>query len=215
MLRERIIGLGEEEQCPYERPFLQRHLLRALSVGIRDNNIRFDLKEVFANPQVTDEELLLKAITEAANREKERLSRLGLKEAVSVAAITHNTPTHTPTAAEVKTLEAKKKRENKMQAQINELQVKSEKHERKLAEMEETSGLRHAEIMSVLTAKNTSGGGSGGYQQGGRVSKSAKGFSFKCQECKDNNRPRCSHCFKCCKSGHRVADCPEDSEEEN
>ena len=202
VLRERIIELGEEEQCPYERPFLQRHLLRALSVGIRDNNIRFDLKEVFANREATDEELL-KAITESVNREKERLSRLSLSTPVTVA----STSAKSQSPAEAKSLDNKRKRENQMQIQINELQVKSERQEKKLAEMEEQSTKRHAEIMAVLSNNanvNQIQGGSG-------VADPPRRKVWRCQNCYDNKIMRCNHCFKCCQSGHQIADCPEEN----
>ena len=203
VLRERIIELGEEEECPYERPFLQRHLLRALSVGIRDNNIRFDLKEVFSNREATDEELL-KAITESVNRENERLSRMG-SEPIVVA----STSAKSKSSAEATSLEHKRKRENQMQVQIKELQAKSEKQERKLAEMEEQSSLRHAEIMSVL-----SNNGNVNQQQNGFVPPAQMQRKvWKCKNCYANKIQRCNHCFKCCQSGHQKADCPEEENE--
>ena len=58
VLRERIMDLGEEEGCSYERQFLQRHLFRALSVGISNNNIRFDLKEMLDKREASDYELM-------------------------------------------------------------------------------------------------------------------------------------------------------------
>ena len=58
VLRERIMDLGEEEGCSYEREFLQRHLFRALSVGISNNNIRFDLKEMLDKREASDYELM-------------------------------------------------------------------------------------------------------------------------------------------------------------
>ena len=56
-LRQKVLALGKEEGCPFDATLLQSRFLHTLEVGIRNNNIRTELRDVF-KANLSDEELL-------------------------------------------------------------------------------------------------------------------------------------------------------------
>ena len=53
--REKVLILAKEEDCPYDEKFVQRRFLHVISTGIRNNNIRNDLRHVLQNVHISDE----------------------------------------------------------------------------------------------------------------------------------------------------------------
>ena len=186
-----------------------------LSVGISNNNIRLDLKEMLDKGEATDYELM-KAINEAVHREKERNLRQQavISNAVEAAEYVEPLSIKPPTPAETKTLEIKKKRENLMQVEMKELRAKSDKHEAEMKAMREQNARQHAEIMAMLAsqAANTQGGFLPQHPPPPlppQPPQQKRRPVYKCKNCQDNNVYRCEHCFKCGNAGHRVFECPE------
>ena len=73
--REKVLILAKEEDCPYDEKLVQRRFLHAISTGIRNNNIRNDLRHVLQNVNISDE-YLLRLISEAVINNSERNEKL-------------------------------------------------------------------------------------------------------------------------------------------
>ena len=71
VLRDQVLELRKGESSSSDRMFIQKSMLRALSLGIRNNNIRLRLSAILSNPDVTDGEIF-KAVNEVVAHEKQR-----------------------------------------------------------------------------------------------------------------------------------------------
>ena len=77
-LRQKVLILSKEEDCPYDGTLVRKRFLHALSTGLRNNNVRQELSETFKNLNVSDEELL-KNLTLAVANESEHKQKLSVK----------------------------------------------------------------------------------------------------------------------------------------
>ena len=66
-----MLILAKEEDCPYDEKLVQRRFLHAISTGIRNNNIRNDLRHVLQNVNISNEHLL-QLVSEAVVYNSER-----------------------------------------------------------------------------------------------------------------------------------------------
>ena len=73
--REKVLILAKEEDCPYDDKLVLRRFLHAISTGIRNNNIRNDLRHRLQNVNISDEHLL-QLISEAVINNSERNEKL-------------------------------------------------------------------------------------------------------------------------------------------
>ena len=81
-LCQKIKALSTEEGCPYNEVALRKNLFRTIFTGMRNSNIRIDLRESCKRQDVslvTDEELL-KLVAEAVANEGERTDKLCSKK---------------------------------------------------------------------------------------------------------------------------------------
>ena len=205
-LRQRVFDIGEEEGCVYEKKFVQTRFLHTLAVGIRNSNIRNEIRDILNKIDISDEELL-KSVTDAVANETERSGKLSLKKREPVVSAVE-----AASAATEKPLVEKRKKENHLQVQIQELKTNQEKE---LAALK--NDLR--EIKSALTGNNfglNSACRSDQHQRkdGFRNFNQQKQYlprkSPKCKTCETNNVSRCVHCLKCGSTDHRIAQCQSD-----
>ena len=70
-MREKVLILAKEEDCPFGKGLLQRHFLQAISTGLRNNNIRNDFRPTLENNKISDEHLL-QIVSEAVVNDSER-----------------------------------------------------------------------------------------------------------------------------------------------
>ena len=192
-LRQKVMDLGDEEGCPYDKKLVQTRFLHTLEVGIRNNNIRSELRESLCKVSISDEDLL-KSVTEAVANETERTGKLARKPRDILI-----------NAVETDKVVEKKKKENTLQIQIQELKANQET---------ELASLRNdlREIKSFLTmtenspcSRSRDNCPPSGMQKGGNGSKRR---IYKCSDCNSQGVPKCTHCFVCGSSEHRKAQCP-------
>ena len=213
VLRQKVLDLGEREGCPYDEKLVQTRFLRTLEVGIRNDNIRSELRGLLSNVKISDS-VLMKAVTDAVDHETERSNKLFLKKReTNIFDIEVN-------KVEPK-LNEKKKKDNHLLAQIQELKINQDK---------ELSQMRSdlLEIKSVLSGndnrnfgnpENETRGNRNNYRNDenrnryrGEYGNNNRRRIFKCTNCVQNKVFRCNHCFKCGSEEHRMADCKVDSE---
>jgi len=78
-LRQKVILLSREEDCPYNPKLIQKRFLHALSTGLRNDNLRNELRDCFDQIDISDE-YLLSRITKAVSHESEHLEKLHFKK---------------------------------------------------------------------------------------------------------------------------------------
>ena len=81
--REKVLILPKEEYCPYDEKLVQCRFLRAISIGIRNNNIVMIFATGSKNVNISDEHLLQlvseAVVNKSENNEKLRQHRKDLK----------------------------------------------------------------------------------------------------------------------------------------
>ena len=78
-MRENILILAKEEGCPFDKDLLLWRFLHAISTGLRNNNIRNDLRPTLENNKISDEHLL-QIVFEAVVNDSERHEKLSKEE---------------------------------------------------------------------------------------------------------------------------------------
>ena len=74
-LRQKVYSLSKEEDCPYEIRLVQKRFLHAISTGLKNNNIRHELRDALKTEAISDEELL-DQITKAVANETEHSEKV-------------------------------------------------------------------------------------------------------------------------------------------
>ena len=86
-LRQKVLILSKEEDCPYEKKLVQTRFEHALLTGLKNNNIRYELKTVLRGGTFEDEELL-QELSQLMVNETEHFEKIHSKsKVVSVDAI--------------------------------------------------------------------------------------------------------------------------------
>ena len=71
-LREKVLSLSIEEKCPYDSERLNKTFFRTMFTGMRNLNIRNDLRDKCRDDYNIEDELLMKFVAEAVANEAER-----------------------------------------------------------------------------------------------------------------------------------------------
>ena len=183
-LRQRILDLSNEEGCPYDEILLKKRFFHAIFTGMRNANVRFDLREKCKNDvEMTDEELL-KYISEAMAYDSERNEKLNSnKKSLNSVEIVKK---------ENCDLSKEKKKDNPL-LKIEELKLSQEK---------EMASLRN-EISLLRNALEKS---SQRKFEKNEVKQTRENLRYRkrCQPCETANKVRCFHCFTCDLSGHTI-----------
>ncbi|XP_036423626.1 uncharacterized protein LOC118806323 [Colossoma macropomum] len=197
----RIMGLKQRvllasQQCSsefnYDRRLVQGVFLHTLYQGLNEksNNIRCDIKPYLTDPQVTDD-FILEQITKSATEEAERQKRLtsaGKQRPVTVSS-----------AQEVNT------------DQINQTkltQVDSELQANRTAIMQLTAQVSAlTKSLEKVVTSNGSEMPATHPQSAPKIQPPKVTVKRKCQECIQQGREKCVHCFLCGQAGHRAVGC--------
>ena len=206
VIRDKVISLAEEEGCPQNPSLVKQKFAHTISTGLRNNNIRHDLRGFLKEKHFSDEELL-KVVTEAVANEVEHADKVEKKIGkVNFMDVKSDSPN----------LEKKKNKDPPLPQQIQELKGFYEDEMTKMREeigelktlIQESSNARSRdneleEIKMMLRQPSYRGGrgasnrGSGGFR-----------LNRRCSSCVADDNRICGHCFKCGAGGHRMSDCP-------
>ena len=199
-LRDDILAVAAHEKAVVERKMVQEQCLHGLSVGLRSNTIRMELRQVLSDQTIKDP-VLFKEVTAAAKREKEYLlvqqeqqeaqsnactakKKHGSGNATTAAATTTEDKTSRAILAELQKLTASNEQ---LAAQMN-------------ARVSEMSVLKNDfEEFKKRFADNGGGGAANGGPFRPRV--------LKCPVCEVSGA-YCKHCAHCGEDGHKIRNCP-------
>ena len=87
VLRDEVMSRSSEEGVPQNAQYLRKQFLSSFQTGLRNGNIRNDLRELLRSGTCSDNELL-EEVTEAAKGEKERATKMAeVKRGVDVSLV--------------------------------------------------------------------------------------------------------------------------------
>ena len=190
-LREKVVSLSEEEGCPYDRKLVGQRFSHTVLTGLRNNNIRNELRSFLKRKSFSDE-ALLKVVSEAVTNETEHFEKTEKKNAkvnIIDAIADQGNDKFTKRGKDKDTTQ------NPLPQQIKDMKLL---HEQEMGavkiELQEIKTL----LYDVRKSENVEN-----YRY-----KPRKSFKRKCQNCYTSGAPTCFHCFKCGSSEHRMANCP-------
>ena len=158
---------------------MQSRFLHAIGTGLRNENVRHELKPLLRNADCTDEDLLIK-LNEAVSEETEHIEKVGpRKRAASVNLVAKSEP--------------KPPHPSQLEAEIKELR----------ARLDKLGASSHQPSM-----RSNPGGNASGYTSKPPLSDTTWYRCPDCMKI-DNPNVWCHHCFKCGSSDHVRADCPQ------
>ena len=197
-LRDNIMTLTMEEDCPLGEELVRRRFFHAVSVGLKKDTIRLELRQLLKDGRMTDEDLL-KELSQVVAREAE--NRKKTKNGKNAASNMLNVETE-----EVKReMDDDKCKDSVVLAEIKQLYTKvNELSTRfnKVATKDEITELKR----QVNDSNNENGSGS----RWNRRSNGRRGF-VKCKACEEK-KAFCTHCSVCGSGGHKRNECPTKNE---
>ena len=226
-MRDRILTYSIEENCPLEETVMRTKFLHTMFTGMRNPNIRAELRELCkGNPKIPDQ-TLLKFAAEASKNETERNEKLSsAKNSATISEICKEN--------DLKSKGKEKKEKLNPFTQIEE--VKSS-HAKEIASLRaELLEIKNDILSTAVTSpkeddvrfyrENTDRGqtqnfnrnfrGRGMYRYNNNVSRDKnRGWKNLCEQCVNSNAERCLHCFKCGLEGHRSFKCNTQSNPSN
>ena len=192
-LRERVVSLSCEEECPFDQVMLKKRFFKPLFTGFRHNNVRLELQTILKTGMISDDDLL-QELTLVVSTEQERSSKMKSKTNINSVSDFRDSQNSENLKKESKKTE---KKENSLFVEINKLS----------AQVSELSSIREElnELKTQLAAnKNETSlkdeNLDGKFRQRRRV--------FKCDNCFRMRNRFCNHCFICGASDHRRNECP-------
>ena len=191
-LKQDVTILSRQDPHPYDSSLIQTRFQHALYTGLKNENIRQQLKSSLKQRTITDDELLdeIHEITLAESEHKEKLEKKNDEVLTK--------------PAKVNALGAEEKKQSKAEKANKDFLV----HITKL----HTEQMEKMTALTNMLANNTAfqGGGGGGNQNTGRRNNAGRRGWRRglCPTCVAANVPVCHHCFTCGSTEHKRQDCP-------
>ena len=190
-LRQKVLTLSREENCPFDETLVRKRFFHAIFTGLKHNSIRLELQNVLKAGVLSDEELLAE-ISVTASIELEHINKIKCKSSNQVSAVSHQEKNDSEIIEN-----NKKKKENVLLAEINKLNAKvnelSSSVCNDIREVKEQLALGYNKESLPLKTEFDS------RRRPRRI--------FRCQNCNRSNSSFCNHCFLCGASDHRKKDC--------
>ena len=241
-LKEKILARSNKEGTPFEENMLMNQLMKTLYSGIRNTNIRSEIRENCRGISDMSPPKLIKIVGDAIAIENTRNEKFSGKKAASNICNLE---------AELNTKSSGKNKNNLLPVQVQELKVA---HETQIAEiradMDELKSLLTATVNIISQnnpqqqSQNTSNTTQNWIPRLIPLNPSAQQFlptqqnnlqnmenllrsdthrrnnrngrnRGRCDECVQNNVFRCPHCFVCRGEGHKSTECPARNENGN
>ena len=228
-LRDNIMKVTKSEEEPLTARYVQKRMMRAISVGLRRATVRVELSSVFKNTSMTDADVL-KQVNEVVAWDKENRKKMGDKVEVHALETVEKPKNSNLRGARVRsdstastTTTTKEKdncREDVLVALVQKLETQLETQGNNLQQLQTQMNT----YMNAYHSKDRNkgdgnvGGGSNGDGGGGNSGVGGNGgnsgnnkkkhpFFLKCEYCQINGK-YCTHCSTCGESGHKRHQCP-------
>ena len=195
-LRDNIVTLTKEEDCPLGEELVKRRFFHAVSVGLKKDTIRLELRQLLKNGKMTDEDLL-RELSQVVTREAEHRK---------------------------KTKNGKNASSNMLNVEMEAKRVSDDGDSRVLAEIKQLyskvdelssrfNGVATKDEVTQLKQQvNDSNGSEKGFGTGGSNRRNNVGRRFvKCKVCEEK-KAFCTHCSVCGSGAHKRRECPTKNE---
>ena len=228
-LRDRVLVLSREEKCPLDEKVVATKFFHSLFTGLRNTNVRAELRELCGSNRKIPDNVLLKYASEATKNEQEHNDKMHLsKKHVTISEVSK------VEKSENDLPDKKKKTKENPFVHLEEVKFLQNAHEKEMAAIR----AEMCEMKTLLenTVKGSSennddgkfynGNGNprnfrnlnGGYNsqfrgRGGRGGR-FQNFRYRCRKCVMDNVQKCHHCWKCNGEGHLSFVCPVDQKNE-
>ena len=183
-LRQKVLQLSIEEGCAYNEKLLTKRFHQCMFSGIKNQNIRAELRENVPIGSRIEDEILIKMLSDAVLNETERDEKFSIKPSVKSIESSENSN------------KGNREKKSSLPDQIEEM---------KLSHQREMSALR-ADLNEIKTAILGKPGAHA--QNSQRIDNVVRNRRKRCQNCEQKNWFRCVHCFVCGESDHRMNVCP-------
>lgn len=209
-LRNKVITLSKDEECPFEEKMVGKKFLHSVGVGFRKDTVRLTMENVTKNTALTDEALLrevsIVVAREKENRAKTKTGKNASSNALNTVEMEEKTrETDDPVLKELR----------KLTAQVSNLTTKQTDMEKKLEEVK----YRQVDVFGADYQPQDNSGrggynrGGGGYNRGGSGYNRGRGgynggrrWFVKCDPCEKSGE-FCRHCLNCGSTEHKRMDC--------
>ena len=201
-LRNKIMLITKDEDCPLGEALVKKRFFYTLSVGFQKDSIRLEMMNVLKNQMLEDEELV-REVKEVVNRDNEHKKKCKSKMTMVNALdgdwkANAECKSDTTVLAEICKLTAKVNELSKMRGEMEELR----KHiYQKESNQGESSGYR----------RDDRGKGDGSNQWNDERNSKGRRKFVKCGECEKTNA-FCTHCSKCGSGDHKRNLCTQKNE---
>ena len=231
-LREKALTLSKEEKCPLDEENLKKRFFQSMFTGMRNSNIRFELRERCKNDFKTSDEILLKYVSETCAQETERNEKFVVAKKNATVNLLNTDDHDSKTFQNNSNFREKQKKDNPFD-KINELKLTHQKEISSIrAELQEirdaiisgNSSKHRLQVSDAGSQVNNYSSGIPNFPNGNNKQSRENDSSYqnfrdggrdfrrhnvknRCQNCEMNNSTKCDHCFKCGTSGHRSFQC--------
>ena len=202
-MRDHIMELTQKEEEPLGFTFVQKKMLRAISVGLRRDVVRLQMIAVLNEPNISDPKILkqLKEITQRDGENRSKMEKNGGKASVN------SLQDHSDSGGGRRSQE--KDREHSRTAKV---QQQSTMDDSVLTRIETQLGQLSVTMSELTSSKSVVEERLKKLEDklsaDNRGTGSARRNRFpKCKDCERDNK-FCTHCSKCGEAGHKNKDCP-------
>ncbi len=231
-LKQKVLVRSQQEETPFDKDMLTKQLMKTMYSGMKNTNIRSEVRENCRGIRNISQAELLKIVGEAVSIENSRNEKFSATKKTSVNAVSVGGEDGSKPG---------KNKENYLPAQVQELKVA---HETQMAglksDMDELKSLLTATVQMVTSQQNSykncppfgnncaapaNDGMWKMYQNSTNPLMNVDAQNFKprtnfnrknnrgrFKNCVENNVYKCVHCLLCCQEGHRANECPNKQE---
>ena len=234
-LRKTVMKLAKDEGVSLDEEMVSKSFRHALTVGIRRDVIRLQVISILNSNETISDRELLKKVNKIVSMDNENQKTKGHNADVNALYLDGNRRQYPQQQKQQQYLQRQQQRQyaqqqqqqqylpqltdqkdlprlpplrsdydDKTDAMMHQLTMMNatmvEMADTRKKEMEEMRG----QIKKLEQRMNSNG-------NGGNQNNSRRGNPVKCQNCKDQNVARCTHCVKCLEEGHKQDQCTKNS----
>ena len=194
-MRQKVLFISSEDPISYPQKLIQQKFLYTVLSGLRNNNIRNQLRPILLDEDVEDTEIL-DALTKILTEENEHIEKFKRKP---------DTPSVSSNAVSLDDNNEKKieRKENPILKEIQSLR----------ADINSLSALR-SDVDELQTRMNSARANHNGRQKSGDSNRKPKPRT-RCPTCVSANADHCPHCFACGSEEHFRAGCKVNLQQKN
>ena len=217
--------MTKEEGGQYTKELVQKQFQHILSVGLKRETVRQELRAILKTPNLPDE-TLLNEISEIVMNETEHNRKIA-PVTPTVNVVSSNTACSNTDAllVEMRKLSAKVSQLSSLQSDVERLKTELRQHQNSTVDPVRNNGgpsvntdiadggggvgRENVANTGLIPAGRGGGGyrGRGGHQGGNRTPR-----TLECRKCHQTGMSPWNHCFFCCGEGHRQDQCPAKNE---